>query len=88
MGDVDPRLPVHEDVIGVVTASGQPVAFQRSKAYVALQQGDEIAVENVRLALDAGGIRAVDDTGADLGSHQAFWFAWSQFYPDTKLWTE
>ena len=88
VGDEDPRLPVHEDVIGVVPASGQPVALQRSKAYVALQQGDEIAVENVRLALDAGGIRAVDDTGADLGSHQAFWFAWSQFYPDTKLWTE
>jgi hypothetical protein len=27
VGDVDPRLPVHEDVIGVVTASGTPVAF-------------------------------------------------------------
>jgi len=83
---VDPRLPVHEDVIGVVTASGTPVAFQRSTALVALQQGQDIAVENVRLALDGGGIRAVDDTGQDLGSHEAFWFAWSQFYPDTVLW--
>ena len=36
IGDVDPRLPVHEDIIGVVTASGKPVAFQRSKAFVAL----------------------------------------------------
>ncbi|MEM6637446.1 MAG: DUF3179 domain-containing (seleno)protein [Pseudomonadota bacterium] len=86
VGDVDPRLPVHEDIIGVVTASGNPVAFQRSKAFVALQRGDEIAVENVRLELDAGGIRAVDADGSDLGSHQAFWFAWSQFHPDTALW--
>jgi len=27
VGDVDPRLLVHEDVIGVVTASGQAVAL-------------------------------------------------------------
>ena len=88
VGDVDPRLPVHEDIIGVTTASGKPVAFQRSKAFLALKNGDEIAFENVRLALDAGGIRAVDADGSDLGSHQAFWFAWSQFYPTTVLWAE
>ncbi len=86
IGDLDPRLPVHEDIIGVVTASGKPVAFQRSKAVVALQQGDEIAFENVRLTLEAGGIKAVDTDGSDLGSHQAFWFAWSQFHPQTELW--
>ncbi len=86
VGDVDPRLPVHEDIIGIVTASGKPVAFQRSKAMAALQKGDEIAFENVRLELDAGGIRAVDAAGSDLGSHQAFWFAWSQFHPGTELW--
>ncbi len=86
VGDVDPRLSVHEDIIGVVTPSGQPVAFQRSKAFVALKNGEEIGFEDVQLKLDAGGIRAVDKTGADLGSHQAFWFAWSQFYPDTALW--
>ena len=87
VGDIDPRLPVHEDIIGIVTASGKPVAFQRSAALLALRQGAEIAYENVRLKLDAGGIRAVDADGSDLGSHQAFWFAWSQFYPETALWT-
>ncbi|MEL6201354.1 MAG: DUF3179 domain-containing (seleno)protein [Pseudomonadota bacterium] len=86
IGDVDPRLPVQEDIIGVTTASGQPVAFQRSAALIALTKGEEIAFENVRLKLDAGGIKAVDESGADLGSHQAFWFAWSQFYPSTELW--
>ena len=86
VGDVDPRLPVHEDIIGVVTASGKPVAFQRSKAFVALKRGDAIAFEDVRLVLDAGGIKAVDAKGADLGSHQACWFAWSQFHPKTALW--
>lgn len=86
VGDVDPRLPVHEDVIGVVTASGRPLAFQRSAAMIALTRGEEITVENVRLRLEAGGIRAVDVEGSDLGSHQAFWFAWSQFHPGTLLW--
>ena len=86
IGDLDPRLPVHEDVIGVITASGQPVAFQRSKAVAALTKGDEITFENVRLQLEAGGVKAVDADGSDLGSHQAFWFAWSQFHPQTVLW--
>lgn len=86
VGNVDPRLPVHEDVIGAVTASGQAIAFQRSTALIALQQGREIRFENVKLELTAGGIRAVDENGGDIGSHQAFWFAWSQFYPDTALW--
>ncbi len=71
-----------------IAASGKPVAFQRSKAFVALKNGDEIGYENVRLELDAGGIRAVDESGVDLGSHQAFWFAWSQFHPKTALWPE
>lgn len=88
VGDVDRRLPVHEVVIGVITASGIPVAFQRRTAIIALRQGTDITYENVRLNLDAGGIRAVDASGADLGSHQAFWFAWSQFHPKTILWTQ
>jgi len=86
VGDVDPRLPVHEDIIGVITASGRPVAFQRSKAIVALKRGAKISVENVRLELDAGGIKAVGLDGSNVGSHQAFWFAWSQFHPTTALW--
>ena len=86
IGDVDPRLPVQEDIIGVVTASGTPVAFQRSTAMLALREGADVSFENVRLELDAGGIRAVDRDGSDLGSHQAFWFAWSQFYENTALW--
>lgn len=86
VGDIDPRLSVHEDVIGVIAASGKPVAFQRSKAVAALSRGEEIAYENIRLQMDAGGVKAVDANGADLGSHQAFWFAWSQFHPETDLW--
>lgn len=87
VGDVDPRLPVHEDIIGVVAASGKPIAFQRSAALLALKSGKQIAFENIRLELAGGGIRAVDADGVDLGSHQAFWFAWSQFHPDTELWS-
>ena len=87
VGDVDPRLPVHEDIIGVITDSGTPVAFQRSKAFLALTSGEEVGYENVELVVDAGGVKAVDKEGKDAGSHQAFWFAWSQFHPETVLWT-
>lgn len=86
VGDVDPRLPVHEDVVGVVTASGTPVAFPRATAVAALAAGQSVTFENVKLELFAGGLRAVGTDGTDLGSHQAFWFAWSQFHPNTVLW--
>ena len=87
VGDVDPRLGVQEDVIGVLNADGQAIAFPRGRAFLALDRGEPIEVEGVRLVLDAGGIRAVDAaSGQDLGSHQAFWFAWSQFHPNTLLW--
>ena len=86
VGDVDPRLPVHEDIIGVMNGAGAPVAFQRSTAMIALSRGEKVALGDVRLRLEAGGIRAVDATGTNLVSHQAFWFAWSQFHPQTALW--
>ncbi|MGF1651302.1 MAG: DUF3179 domain-containing (seleno)protein [Hyphomicrobiaceae bacterium] len=88
IGDVDPRLPVQEDVVGVITTSGQPVAFQRSQAIVALKSGEVVAYGNVRLRLEAGGLKAVDADGSDVGSHEAFWFAWSQFHPGTALWPQ
>ncbi len=88
IGDVDPRLPVQEDVLGVVTAAGTPVAFHVSSALAALKRGESIAFDNIRLILDGGGVRAVDADGEDLGGHQAFWFAWSQFHPHTKLWPD
>jgi len=86
IGDVDPRLPVQEDIVGVVTADGQPVAFQLSKAIEVLNNNETIKVDNIMLVLDGGGVKAVDSQGKDIGGHQAFWFAWSQFYPETSLW--
>lgn len=87
IGDVDPRLPVQEDILGVVTQTGVPIAFRIETALEALARGDTITFEEIRLVLDAGGVRAVNAEGKDLGGHQAFWFAWSQFYPETQLWT-
>ena len=75
IGDVDPRLPVHDDIVGIITASGKPLAFQRSKAYMALKCLDNIKSENVRLTLDGSGIKPVNKNANDLRSQQAFWFA-------------
>ncbi len=88
VGDVDPRLSVHEDIIGAIAGDGTPVAFPRATAVTALKAGQDVAIKDVSLLLSAGGLRAVGPAGEDLGSHQAFWFAWSQFYPETSLWGE
>jgi len=52
----------------------------------ALDAGEKITIENIEIILEGGGVRAVTDEGQDIGTHQAFWFAWSQFYPETLLW--
>jgi hypothetical protein len=85
VGDVDPRLGVHEVVLGVLDADGTPVAFPVAPARLALEAGEEVALAGVALQPDAGGLRAFID-GAEIPAHEAFWFAWSQFQPQTLLW--
>jgi hypothetical protein len=86
VGDVDPRLPVQEQVLGVVAPDGVSVAFPVAAARSALEEGAEVRLAGVELRLDAGGVRAFDESGAAISAHQAFWFAWSQFHPGTELW--
>ncbi len=89
VGDVDPRLPVQEPVLGVITDSGRAVAFPADEARRVLLDGGEVSFENITVELFGGGIRAVDGAGDDndAGGHQAFWFAWSQFHPTTEVWS-
>ena len=86
IGQVDTRLPVQEDVLGVLTPDGRPIAFHVASAIAALERGEFIEAEGIEVILDGGGVRAVDAEGTDMGGHQAFWFAWSQFHPETILW--
>ncbi len=86
IGNVDPRLGVQDDVLGVLAPSGEPLAFDRNAALAALRAGAHVTQDGVQLELAAGGLRALDENGKDLASHQAYWFAWSQFYPDTAIW--
>jgi len=85
VGDVDPRLPVHEVVLGVTAPDGKPLAFPRVAMQLALQAGEPVRLGGVEVRRDAGGFRAFAGQ-TELTSHEAFWFAWSQFKPGTGLW--
>jgi hypothetical protein len=88
VGAVDERLPEQELVVGVTTADGSTVAFPSDAASAAIAAGADVALDGVALLADGDGLRATDVvTGAALTAHEAFWFAWSQFHPDTALWT-
>ena len=86
IGQVDRRLPVQERVLGVEVSDGPPVAFPVRAAGAALDVGREVRLGGVVVVASAGGLRATDEEGAELTSHEAFWFAWSQFQPETLLW--
>ena len=86
IGDADDTLGVHDQVFGVVLDDGTPVAFPVASAAAALKSGRDVELAGVTLRLDGGGVRAVDSAGNEIEGHQAFWFAWSQFMPDTLLW--
>ena len=76
---------MHEQVLGVVRDDGRAVAFPVEAASRVLADGGEVSLDGVVVDTDGAGLVArVDD--ADVASHQAFWFAWSQFHPDTSLW--
>lgn len=84
-GPVDARLPVQEPVLGLEGATG-PVAFPVQSATSALIAGETVELDGVTLMLDGSGLRAVDAGGSEIASHEAFWFAWSQFFPGSQLW--
>ncbi len=83
---MDGRLAVQEPVIGVIAPDGTPLAFPLVAARVALDDGNVVQMHGVGLSLDGDGLRATDDDGAEVAAHQSFWFAWSQFHPDTEIW--
>jgi hypothetical protein len=45
-----------------------------------------VSLDGVSVGADAGGLRAEQADGTELPVHEAFWFAWSQFHPETALW--
>ncbi|MGI9016669.1 MAG: DUF3179 domain-containing (seleno)protein [Euzebya sp.] len=85
IGDSDGRLPVQEPILGVILPDGTPVAFPVAAALQVIDSGDTVSQDGITLSRDAGGLVA-DVDGERVASHQAFWFAWSQFHPDTVLW--
>ncbi len=86
IGDVDGRLDVQEQIFGVVLDDGTALAFPAATARAELDSGGVVELEGVRLVLDGGGLRAETVEGVPVDGHQAFWFAWSQFMPDTLVW--
>ncbi|MGH9184320.1 MAG: DUF3179 domain-containing (seleno)protein [Acidimicrobiales bacterium] len=87
IGPADPRLPVQAPVLGVIGPDGTPIAFPVDQATAALADRKPVAVGPVEVVADGSGLRARVQGGDELATHEAFWFAWSQFHPDTIVWT-
>ena len=87
IGEVDPRLDAQTFVVGVETVEGGHVAFPSDVAGEVLDSGGPVERDGVALERSGDGLVAFDAaTGEALTSHESFWFAWSQFHPDTTLW--
>ena len=86
IGDVDRRLAPQAKVLGVIV-DGNAVAFDVETARAALAAGQRVEAAGVVVVADGSGVRAERDDGTPIGGHEAFWFAWSQFHPETDLWT-
>ena len=73
-------------MVGVMAPSGTTIAFPVAAARAQLEAGGSVALDGVVVFLDGSGLRAETVDGDDLVAHEAFWFAWSQFHPDTVVW--
>ncbi len=78
VGPVDPRLGSVERVIGVVDGD-RTVAFSKA----ALLEAGSAELDGVGVVVADGGF----DAGG-LAVQEAYWFAWSQFHPQTEVWPE
>ncbi len=87
IGNVDQRLPVQEQVLGVEAPDGTAVAFPVEAAARAIEAGETVELAGVFIVSDGAGLRAQTADGTPISSHQAFWFAWSQFHTDTLVWS-
>lgn len=87
IGDVDNRLPVQAPVIGVITSNGEPIAFSVEDLATTTANGASVEFLGVTITPDGSGYTATAPDGSSIAAHQAFWFAWAQFHPDTQLWT-
>ncbi len=87
VGDVDPRLPVQANVVGVIAPGGRAVAFPVEQALDALADGERVVAGGVEMVADGDGLRVRRRPGGELPAHQSFWFAWSQFHPATEVWS-
>jgi len=65
---------------GVISAF--PVAATRAE----LDAGRPVVALGIVVVVDASGVRATREDGTEVVGHEAFWFAWSQFHPDTVVW--
>ncbi len=72
--------------MGVFTDDGTPIAFPVAQARTELDAGRPVRLAGIMLVTDGSGVRATRGDGTAVVAHQAFWFAWSQFHPDTLLW--
>ena len=86
IGNVDPRLAIQEDILGVIQGNGTPLAIHVNSARSAIERGEVVEIDGIRVIGSGDGVLAIDASGNEIVGHQAFWFAWSQFYPSTELW--
>jgi len=87
IGDVDERLGTQALVLGVTLDDGTTIAFSVDAANAALDAGENVEFAGVRVRRDGGLVAELLD-GTELVTHQAFWFAWSQFNNNTLVWPD
>jgi hypothetical protein len=88
IGDVDPRLSTSSQVVGIIRPDGTAVAFAVDDLSVALESTASVEFAGLIITSDRGGFVATLSDGTPVVSHQAFWFAWSQFNPETLVFGE
>ena len=87
VGDVDPRLPSQAQVVGVIAPDGTAIAFPAEALTETLETTDSVELGGITITKDGGGFLATSNDGSSVAAHQSFWFAWTQFHPDTAVWS-
>ncbi len=74
---------MQERILGILHDDGTTIAFPVEAVSSMLDTDGEMRVSEITIRPDGGGFVAAGDR--EIATHEAFWFAWNQFRPDTLL---
>lgn len=86
LAPTDRRLPMHEEVVGLVVA-GEPRVYPLSELRAVREAVERVGGLEVRIRYDTARDRAeAEADGQAVSAERQWWLGWSEFHQGSTIW--